>query len=69
MTKAWAVAINGAINVRTVTDSRTGAILNWLVTEHKIVFTDMATSEVIEHWWNIIHGDAQTVEISLEIIQ
>jgi hypothetical protein len=55
----WAVRDeNGCVNIRTVTDSRRGAIVNWLL-------LDAYASDAIEAQWLKNKGSAEVVQVSV----
>jgi hypothetical protein len=58
--KGWAVAVNGVIDVRTVSPTRRAAIVNWLVTHGKLVFAK-DSDEKIETMWSIDRPDDAAV--------
>lgn len=47
----WAVVEKGEINVRSVSPHRRGAIVNFLLTDRKVVTLNMASDEAIENEW------------------
>lgn len=56
MTTGWAVVDEaGNIDIRTVSDTRRAAIVNWLVTHGTMVFNH-TTDEQIEDLWSIKSG-------------
>jgi hypothetical protein len=48
---AWAVIDGGKIKVKTVSDTRRAAMVNWLVTEREIYITANMSDEQIERLW------------------
>lgn len=64
----WAVASNfrGDIYIKTVSDTRRAAIINWLVTEGGIPITKYHTDADIERLWNKLgqYVEACPVKIS-----
>lgn len=56
---AWAVvAKDGEVNIRSVSDSDVGAMVNWLITEHRVVASDVATDTQIRKVFT--HYSAET---------
>lgn len=47
----WAVVDGGKINVRTVSDTRRAAIINWLVVDRHLAVAINLTDEEIELLW------------------
>ena len=64
--KAYAVIVDDKIDVRTVSDTRHAAIVNWLVVECLCPIYTSTTDEQIEQIWSERSGDAfiAAVEIS-----
>ena len=58
---AFAVIVDDEIDVRTVSDTRRDAIVNWLVVERSILVMNSTTDEQIEQLWGEHRGKA-TVE-------
>jgi hypothetical protein len=56
-TTAWAVVDHNGINVRTVSDTRRAAIVNWLCDNTAFRLTQ-ATNENIEKMWTETAGKA-----------
>ena len=65
MVKGWAVNDPRGINVRTVSDTRRVAIVNWLVVEKGIGVTNSATDEIIERAWKELRGPSEVLEVSI----
>lgn len=63
----WAVVDGGEIKVRTVTDTRRAAVLNWLCTEKRLVALMTATDELIEQTWQRQRGDAFAAQVAIHI--
>lgn len=58
----WAVISKDKIKVRTVSDTRRAAIVNWLVTERNILVRASWEDEDIERVWHENNrGDTQTI--------
>ncbi len=73
MVEAFAVAVDGKIDIRTVCESRRGAIVNWLFVQtwsQVMVFTSH-TDEDIERLWErnrrLGSHRAEVVEVTAEI--
>lgn len=64
--RAFAVIVGEKIDVRTVSDTRRAAIVNWLVVDRGCLILRTDTDEQIEHLWKQEQGDAivASVEIS-----
>lgn len=63
-TVGWAVIDNGDIKVRTVSDTRRAAIVNWLVTERSQFIYGSDSDEHIERlWWRL-----RTDEVDVECV-
>ena len=54
----WAVVDGGKINVRTVSDTKRAAMVNWLVVEKNLLVLASSSAEQIERMWWGVHGDA-----------
>ena len=50
-THGWAVVSKGIINVRTVSDTRRAALVNWLVVDGGMFIGNATTDEEIEDFW------------------
>jgi hypothetical protein len=61
----WAVLDDGQINVRTVSDTRRAALVNWLVTERNILILAQTSDEAIEALWHEACGDAICSTVSI----
>lgn len=48
----WAVIENGTINIRTVSDTRRAALVNWLIAEKRLMALNTATDDQIEAMWH-----------------
>lgn len=44
----WAITIDGRIKVETVSPTRIGALVNWLVVNHKLVVTNNVPDSLFE---------------------
>ncbi len=69
--EGWAVVSKGKILVRTVSDTRRAAIVNWLVTERQILVMASWTDEDIERMWHSSNrGDTQTIctTVSIQVL-
>lgn len=68
----WAIKHFDKIDVRTVHDTRRGAIVNWLVVSAKRVVTNAHSDEDIEQMWREARGghpeDAQVIQIIMHEI-
>lgn len=59
-TSGWAVVQGGEILVKTVSDTRRAAIVNWLVTEAEIMVLNSWTDDRIEAIWHDVIVKLQT---------
>lgn len=56
--EGWAViGSDGSIRVRTVSPTRQGAIVNWLLVDMNLTTTTIVTDVVIEHQWQLDSKD------------
>lgn len=60
--EGWAVIDGSGINVRTVSDSRRAAIVNWLVTNGYMILAHH-TDEEIERLWEQAGGGGLHVKV------
>lgn len=51
------------VDIRTVSDTRRAAIVNWLVVHGKYFVTNNATDEAIESVWEHARGDWHVVPV------
>lgn len=68
--EGWAVVSKGKILVKTISDTRRAAIVNWLVTEARVLVLATWTDEDIENNWHQANrGDTQTIctTVSIEL--
>jgi len=63
----WAVVDMSGINVRTVSPSRRGALVNWLIAAHRMVLMGNVTDEQVEQLWQAKSGDAMVVEVDITV--
>jgi hypothetical protein len=66
----WAVVtLSGNIFVKTISDTRRAAIVNWLVTEHRHLVMNSDTDEDIESMWCHYgrHVDCRRVRITDDV--
>ena len=61
----WAIFDNGQILVTTVSPTRRGAIINWLVTERAMMVFNEDTDEKIEEAWQSMKLKAECCEVSI----
>ena len=61
----FAVIAAGKIEVATIQDSRIGAIVNWLITNKKIVVMAGVDDAMIETAWQRFKGDAEVEEVTI----
>lgn len=63
--KAFAVVADEKINVRTVSDTRRAAIVNWLVVDCNCLILRTDTDEQIEHLWEQERGNASVAAVEI----
>lgn len=63
--KAFAVIANEKIDVRTVSDTRRAAIVNWLVVDRGCPIFNSDTDEQIDHLWEQECGDATVAAVEI----
>lgn len=61
----WAVIDGDAIKVRTVSDTRRAAIVNWLLTERRKLIVGGTTDATIERFWLENCGEARAVQVAI----
>lgn len=65
MTKGWAVKDPEGINIKTVSDTRRAAIVNWLVVEKGIGVYNATNDAQIEMTWRNLCGPSEVMEVSV----
>lgn len=66
--EGWAVVSKGNILVRTVSDTRRAALVNWLVTEARVlVLTSWTDDDIETAWHKACRGDTQTICTTVSI--
>lgn len=63
--EGWAVVSDKGIAVRTISDTRRAAIVNWLVTARSMMVASFDTDETIEAWWQQMRGDTRVVQVTI----
>lgn len=58
----WAV-LDGEIKVNTVAATRRAAIVNWLMTERRVIAFNDWSDTMIEDWWEKEKGEAEAIEV------
>ena len=67
--EAWAVVDNrGRILVRTVSDTRRSAIINYLCTEAGMLATKFANDTQIEQAWEAKRGHADVMPVAINTL-
>lgn len=62
----WAVTgDDGLVNVRSVSPTRRGALVNWLCTEKGLMATQKASDEDIERMWEANRGHSIVIPVSI----
>lgn len=64
--QGWAVADPEGINVRTVSETRRAAIVNWLVVEKGVGVYRETTDEAIERLWRQLCGPSEVMEVTIQ---
>lgn len=68
--EGWAVVSKGKILVKTISDTRRAAIVNWMVTERSVLVRASWDDDTIERIWHESNrGDTQTIctTVSIEL--
>lgn len=65
-TQGWAVADPDGINIKTVSDTRRAAIVNWLVVEKGCGVLNCASDEDIERAWRHLCGPSEVMEVTVQ---
>lgn len=63
----WAVCVNDAPLLATVSGTRIGAIVNFLMTERNLLVLQAATPEQIEQAWQEKKDGAEIVEVTVTL--
>lgn len=61
----WAAIEDRKIKVRTISDTRRSAIINFLVTERLVMLTSLASDDHIERLWSDLKGAADVVLVEV----
>ena len=66
----WAIVMNGEIDIRSVSRSREGAIVNWLCTEMRYVTSGAMSPGEIERVFCTLRGfngmpDAEVIQVTI----
>ena len=67
MADAWAVVMDGVIDVLTVEPSRRLAIGDWLITKHNVTGLSFTSDEHIEKLWNAYRDGALALKVTIAI--
>lgn len=65
----WGVVDRDGINIRTVSDTRRAAIINWLVTEARTMISNAHEDDHINALWDAQRGDAIVTPIVISYPQ
>ncbi|MDB5177511.1 MAG: hypothetical protein JWN75_1179 [Candidatus Saccharibacteria bacterium] len=65
--EGWGVIDTDGLSVKTVSPTRLGALVNWLVTEKQMMVTSSDTESFIEWSWDKIRGDAMIVQVRIYV--
>lgn len=63
----WAILDRNHIKIRTVSDTRRAAIVNWLCTEKGVLVHNGTTDEQIEAAWHAECGDAICTTVDVNV--
>lgn len=63
--EGWAVVDDEGLKVRTVSDTRRAAIVNWLVTEAGQFIVRNHTDEQIDALWDHERGDSRVTRVKI----
>lgn len=61
----WAIVDSTGINVRTVSDTRRAAVVNWLVVEKGVGVYNSTSDEQIELVWTQLRGASEVMEVTI----
>lgn len=65
--KGWGIERhNGELLVRTISDTRRAAIVNYLITEHQVSLTIFDTDENIENLWRHYGQYAEARQVHIQ---
>lgn len=65
--EGWGVVDDEGLKVRTVSDSRRAAVVNWLVTEAGCMIYDSFSDEQINVMWEAKCGDAMVLPVRIYV--
>lgn len=65
----WGVVDHDGINIRTVSDTRRAAIINWLVTEARMMISNAHEDDHINALWDAQRGEAVVTPIVISYAQ
>jgi hypothetical protein len=65
----WAVRDAQGVKLKTVSDTRRAAIVNWLVTECQVLITNAMPDDVIERQWETWRGEAQDIQVRVYAVR
>jgi hypothetical protein len=65
--EGWGVVDHGGLNIRTVSDTRRAAIVNWLVTEAMLMISNGHTDDHINALWDASRGEASVRPVRLYV--
>lgn len=63
--QGWAVKDPKGINVKTVSDTRRAAVVNWLVVEKGVMVLNAATDREIEDLWRRLCGPSEVTKVTI----
>lgn len=63
----WAVVERGEVNIRTVSDTRRAAIVNWLVVDRRVLVTTAMADHQIERLWQDMAGLAECMTVEVRV--
>jgi hypothetical protein len=62
---AWAIVDCRGIDVRTVSDTKVAAWVNWLCVTGKVLVSRVTSDERVEELWEMHRGDAQIIPVTI----
>ncbi len=65
-TQGWAVADPDGLNIKTVSETRRAAIVNWLVVEKGVGIFNTTNDEQIEMAWRNLCGPSEVMEVTVQ---
>ena len=63
----YAILEHGEIKIRTVSDTRRAAIVNWLCAERHLLTLAVASDQSLEEMWQHNRGTAEAVRVVVQL--